>query len=451
MLCTPTASIRLLALAALVLSGAPAIAADEPAAAAKSNSAADPAAAKAALFADFDNDGDLDIIVTNLYQSGPRQPQPFGEYWIGVDGVSPDDALRAQLEIPSGQGVLVNQVVEESPASKAGLKQYDVLLACQDQPLSDIADLAKIIAEKKETLLTLRLIRGAKRILIEITPQKRPASQTGETCPAVSKVDDANFMRRVWLDLQGRLPDPDDVQRFIASKQEKKREWLTNRLLRSSTATSKSCTLCHASQRDEWMSRQDSRRSNVEVFKYGNGDYASYVKRLVGLPGAFIDQGDGTFVDVGQKLPDDVTVSVSVQGNKPAMITVKKGDRTWEAAAADVETRLPDEIRGYVAALFTPAPALGGRWLFHSAKDPLGRWGVLLKGHVDMSDDAWSDVFIGGPANVNVVPPASESAFERLDKQIDSLGTQFGELRKAMHDLQQSLKTEKGKSAPGDK
>jgi hypothetical protein len=120
----------------------------------------EPAPAKGVAFADLDLDGDVDLFVTHLYQSGPKQPQALSEYWIGIDGTPPDEALRAQLELPAGQGLVVNQVVENSPAAKAGLKQYDVLIACQDQLLREIGDLAKIVDEKKETLLALRLIRG---------------------------------------------------------------------------------------------------------------------------------------------------------------------------------------------------------------------------------------------------------------------------------------------------
>jgi hypothetical protein len=452
MLPRPASWIRVLALCALLISTTSGFAAGEPVDATELKPAADTTnARKGTVIADLDNDGDVDIFVTSLYESRPREPQPFGEYWIGIDGVSPDDALRAQLELPAGQGIMINQVVEDSPASKAGLKQYDVLLACQDKPLAEIADLAKIIEEKKETLLTLRLIRGGKRIMIEITPQKRPASQTGDTCPAVSKADDANFVRRVWLDLQGRLPDPDDIQRFIASKQEKKREWLTNRLLRSSTATNKSCTLCHASQRDEWMARRDILWWNADAVKLKNGDYHTYVKRLVGLPGAFIDQGDGTFVDVGQKLPDDVSITVTVKGSEAAKITVKKGDQAWEGSGADFAAKLPDEIRGHVAAFFGAVPAPSGAPRLWATDDPHGRWDLLLKGRLDWCGDGWHNVLLQDPTNVNVQSPAPETAFDRLDKQIDSLGTQLGELRKAMHDLQQSLKTTKNNPGTPEK
>src|SRR5262249_3326690 len=259
-----------------------------------------------------------------------------------------------------------NQVVEDSPAAKAGLKQYDVLLACQDQPLAGIADLAKIIDERKETLLALRLIRGGKRIIIEITPQRRPAAQTGETCPAVSKVDDATFVRRVWLDLLGVLPEADDVHKFVGDKQSDKRVSLVNRLLRKSMVASKSCTLCHADEGKDWKLSRNLVTWDTDAFKFDDvttNAYNAYIKRLVGLPGAYVSMGDGLFIETGSKLPDDVSVSLSIKGSEPGKVTVKKGDQTWEAAGAEIQTKLPAEVRGYVAALFTSTPIASGKSL----------------------------------------------------------------------------------------
>jgi len=196
--------------------------------------------------------GAVDVFVANAVQGavGPTAPQVLSNYWIGIDGTPVDDALRAQLELTPAQGLLINQVVDNSPAARAGLKQYDVLISCNDTAIAQLADLAKILDEKKETALPLKLVRSGKRIIIEVTPQRRPDSQTGETCPAISKVADEEFVRRAWLDVIGAAADEEEVQRFIAEKLEKKRELLVNRLLRKSTHAGRSCTACHANDGD---------------------------------------------------------------------------------------------------------------------------------------------------------------------------------------------------------
>lgn len=51
--------------------------------------------------------------------------------------------------------------------------------------------------------------------------------------PVAAPASDAEFLRRVSLDLTGRLPEPDVARRFLANLTENKREQLVDRLLRS--------------------------------------------------------------------------------------------------------------------------------------------------------------------------------------------------------------------------
>ena len=53
--------------------------------------------------------------------------------------------LRAQIDIPEGQGLLVRQVVPDSPAAKAGLKNFDILLRANDTDLHDMRDLMELV------------------------------------------------------------------------------------------------------------------------------------------------------------------------------------------------------------------------------------------------------------------------------------------------------------------
>ena len=60
------------------------------------------------------------------------EPEP-PKHWIGILGGPVTDELRAQIDIPADQGVLVRQVVPDSPADKAGLKAFDILLKANDR------------------------------------------------------------------------------------------------------------------------------------------------------------------------------------------------------------------------------------------------------------------------------------------------------------------------------
>ncbi|MDQ7780351.1 MAG: trypsin-like peptidase domain-containing protein, partial [Planctomycetota bacterium] len=49
--------------------------------------------------------------------------------WLGISVQPIDDAMRTQLEIPKGDGVVVTYVLEESPAAAADVRVWDVVLA----------------------------------------------------------------------------------------------------------------------------------------------------------------------------------------------------------------------------------------------------------------------------------------------------------------------------------
>lgn len=73
------------------------------------------------------------------------------------------DALRFQLGqvLPPGQGVMIQEVTENSPAAKAGLQPYDVLLAYNDQKLFSAEQLSHLVrAEAPNTSVKLRVLRG---------------------------------------------------------------------------------------------------------------------------------------------------------------------------------------------------------------------------------------------------------------------------------------------------
>src|SRR5229473_3240542 len=54
---------------------------------------------------------------------------------FGVDIADVDGALRAQLDIPEGVGVVVTGVNQESAAAKAGLLQHDLVLKAGDKAI----------------------------------------------------------------------------------------------------------------------------------------------------------------------------------------------------------------------------------------------------------------------------------------------------------------------------
>jgi len=107
---------------------------------------------------------------------GPAQPKAARhQYWIGVSVSAIGPALRSQLEIPTNSGLIVNEVVNDSPAAKAGVKVHDILLELDGKPLSDPGKLAEAVQLHGEKPIVAKFIRAGqnKSSSVLLTPAQR--------------------------------------------------------------------------------------------------------------------------------------------------------------------------------------------------------------------------------------------------------------------------------------
>ncbi len=124
--------------------------------------------------------GGSDIVLSEDAMDQSQQPES-PRHWIGILGGPVTDALRAQIDIPADQGVLVRQVVPKSPAEKAGLQVFDILLKANDTALSDIGDLSELVRSQGDAggSISLDVLRRGQHQTISITPEARPDEVAG--------------------------------------------------------------------------------------------------------------------------------------------------------------------------------------------------------------------------------------------------------------------------------
>lgn len=94
---------------------------------------------------------------------------PPAKYRLGLQLMLVPKALEEQLQV---QGVLVNAVDKDSPAEKAGLKQYDIVTAAGEKALIKIADLNDALKASDGKELVLKVVRAGKPLEVTIMPQK---------------------------------------------------------------------------------------------------------------------------------------------------------------------------------------------------------------------------------------------------------------------------------------
>lgn len=135
-------------------------------------------------------------------------PLPPGEYWLGIECHPVAPALRAQLHLPENQGIVVEAIMPDSPAAKAGLAQYDVILKADGKKLSDVPDLQQAVGAAKEKEIKLEIIRDGQPKTITITPAKRPE----EFQPQVDVTGYNNLIEQLQKTLQQMQINPGPMQ-----------------------------------------------------------------------------------------------------------------------------------------------------------------------------------------------------------------------------------------------
>lgn len=94
-----------------------------------------------------------------------QKPAPY----IGVmtRGVSPE--LRAQFSLSEGFGLVVDEVMPDSPAAHAGVKVHDILVKLDDQRLVSMEQLMLLVRSKhKGDNVSLALITGGKETTVSV-------------------------------------------------------------------------------------------------------------------------------------------------------------------------------------------------------------------------------------------------------------------------------------------
>jgi serine protease Do len=103
--------------------------------------------------------------------------------WLGAYGLEPmDREVAAFLKLASHSGAVVSEVLEGSPAEKAGLKAHDIILGVDGEPLPRfrpdrvVVDYVErlIAAHSPGQTMTLSILRGSDRVELKVVLDEEP-------------------------------------------------------------------------------------------------------------------------------------------------------------------------------------------------------------------------------------------------------------------------------------
>jgi serine protease DegQ len=97
--------------------------------------------------------------------------------WIGVQPRDLDPEFAQSFNLPVSDGVLITGVLQDGPASNAGMRPGDVVVKIADKPVHNTSQLLLAVASlKPETVAPISVQRGQQVVDLKVTIAKRPAN-----------------------------------------------------------------------------------------------------------------------------------------------------------------------------------------------------------------------------------------------------------------------------------
>ncbi|MFQ5796628.1 MAG: S1C family serine protease [Candidatus Bipolaricaulia bacterium] len=98
--------------------------------------------------------------------------------WLGVDLQDLDPEAAARLGLSIRQGVVIAQVVDAGPAEKAGIQEGDILMSLNDNEISSVRQLNKLLSEmyRAGDTITVKVLREGNALGFRVNLALRPAN-----------------------------------------------------------------------------------------------------------------------------------------------------------------------------------------------------------------------------------------------------------------------------------
>lgn len=243
-------------------------------------------------------------------------------FWVGaMIGPIPEPILAQLAEgtIPEGKGVCVMQVIPESPAEKAGLKTYDIILKVNGEAVDGDGFVEKVKASKGEKL-TVEILRAAKTQKIGVTPIERPVQakafpRRGQMRMRVPE----GFKMEIPF---GEMPEMPEMPEMDFDDE----------------------NLPIPEQMREMLKQQrEMMKKGGFGFRMVPGAQGQQQMKMEITPEGTAMTRTGTFIENGEKL----TISVKKIGDEPAKILVEWKDEDYETTEDKLDV-IPEDIRGKV-------------------------------------------------------------------------------------------------------
>ena len=116
----------------------------------------------------------IDIHLDSIFKNTPSPMTFMGNTFLGVHCEDISDQLRDYFKVKSGGGVLISEVLKDSPAETSGLKAGDILISINDKEIWDTLELTRAVKKHEpEEEIIIKVVRKGRVKKINVTLGER--------------------------------------------------------------------------------------------------------------------------------------------------------------------------------------------------------------------------------------------------------------------------------------
>jgi len=95
--------------------------------------------------------------------------------WLGVYMRDVDEKIANYLDLPIAEGIIILDVVKDSPADKMGMKKYDIIKSINEKKMKSSSEISEIVSKMKpKDKITLKVYRDGKNKILKGRLHERP-------------------------------------------------------------------------------------------------------------------------------------------------------------------------------------------------------------------------------------------------------------------------------------
>ncbi len=95
--------------------------------------------------------------------------------WLGILGGTVTPTIAAEYNLSIEKGAFIVEVVEDSPAGRAGLMEEDIIFEVNGEPINNMDDLIRDLQGRDvDEVITLTIFRGEEEMTLEVELEARP-------------------------------------------------------------------------------------------------------------------------------------------------------------------------------------------------------------------------------------------------------------------------------------